>query len=171
MPLFFNLNLYIMPEIRKFADYKPIFDINIHDVLQTIFDKDEVKEAIVKYNQEQLSHGIDAKGQRIETIAATEQNTRYPYSIYTVKLRGSRGLQVNNVDLNDTGQLWASMEVKVNVINAEILADMQKENGNVMDNFSQKYDFFGLTKQNLTGFATWVLSDYLGIELKKRLKV
>jgi hypothetical protein len=160
-----------MSNIRHFSDFKPVFDINMNDILKTIMQNKEVQDSIISYNQEQLSQGLDAKGQRIETIAATEQNTGYPYSIYTVKLRGSEGLQVNNVDLKVTGDLWASMEVKVNNTNAEVLADMQKSDGNVMDNFDKSFDFWGLTKNNLTGFATWVLSDFLGIELKKRLKV
>jgi hypothetical protein len=160
-----------MSNIRHFSDFKPVFDINIHDVLQTIFEKQEVQDAIISYNQEQLSQGLDAKGQRIETIASQEQNSGYPYSRYTVKIRGSEGLQVNNVDLKVTGELWASMEVKVNNTNAEVLADMNKPDGNVMDNFESKYDFWGLIKNNLNGLAVWVLQDYLGIELKKRLKV
>ncbi len=147
--------------MSSFADWKRVFEVNMHKIIKDIAEKSEVKQAIIDYNQEQLSQGIDSLGQRIETIASQEQNSGYPYSKYTVKIRGSEGLQVNNVDLNYTGQLWNSMEVEVSEKGMKVMADTKKSGGDVKDNFESRFDFFGLTEKNKKGFAIWVLSDYL----------
>lgn len=153
--------------MASFSDWLKVFEVNIHDVIKDIAEKSEVKQSIIDYNQEQLSQGIDSLGQRIETIASQEQNSGYPYSKYTVKIRGSEGLQVNNVDLKVTGQLWDSMEVEVANEGMIVNADTNKSGGDVMDNFESRFDFWGLTKKNKKGFAIWVLSDYLKPALLK----
>jgi len=157
--------------MKSFSEYIPIFQINMNDVISTIMNNDEVKQSIIDYNQEQLQSGIDSLGQRIQTIAASEQDTNQVYSLYTIQMRASKGLQTGNVDLKDTGEFYNSMNVKVNENNVEVLADFDKPDGNIMDNFDNKYDFLGLTKENLKGFGIWVVSDFLGLELKKRLKI
>lgn len=155
--------------IRSFADYKPVFDVKINDIINTIMKYEEVQKTIIDYNQEQLQKGIDSKGQRIRTIAAEEQGNGQVYSLYTINMKAEKGQDYGNVTLYDTGEFYRSMHVKVNKTNNEVLADFDKPDGNIMDNFNTgMYDFLGLTDENLQGFATWIISDYLGLELKKQ---
>jgi hypothetical protein len=143
-----------------FTEFKTSKDIDLNGLIQETLNIPEVKKSIIEYNQDQLSQGIDANGLRIETIAAQEQNNGYPYSKYTVKMRGEEGLQVHNVDLKVTGELWKSMEVIVNSEGAIVKADTKKGNNDVMDNFEPKYDFWGLTQKNKEGFLIWDFLDY-----------
>lgn len=140
----------------KFSDYKKIFQIDFNKLVNQTLQIKEVQKDIIKYNQdEQLQEGIDARGQVIETIASQEQNSGYPYSRYTVKLRGESGLQVDKVDLKDTGEFYNSFDVEVRKDEFEVLADFSKGGSDIRDNFSSDYDFLGLTKNSLENF-TWL---------------
>lgn len=155
----------------KFSDYKKYFEIDIMSIIVDILNTNESKRMLINYNQEsQLSKGIDAKGQRIETIASQEQNSGFPYSRYTVKLRGESGLQVTNVDLKDTGEFWKSFDVKVTNESTEIFADFNKPDGNIMDNFERRFDFLGLTDENLEGFVWNYLFDILAKRLESQFE-
>lgn len=140
----------------KFSDYKKYFDVDFNKLVNQTLQIKEVKKDIIKYNQdEQLQEGIDSRGQFIETIASQEQNSGYPYSIYTVKLRGEAGLQVDKVDLKDTGAFYNSFDVEVRKDEFEVLADFSKGGSDIRDNFSSDYDFLGLTENSLENFV-WV---------------
>lgn len=153
--------------MNKFSDYKKYFEIDLNNFVSDIMKMPETQKTIIDYNQkEQLSHGIDALGQRIETIASQEQKSGFPYAIFTVSERSKKGLQVRNVDLKDTGELWDSMKVTFTETGSLITAQMQKENGSVMDNFDKKYDFFGLNDNSLENF-TW---DYFFDIFSRKLK-
>lgn len=158
--------------ITKFADYKPVFDVDINKMITNILNTSEAEKIMLNYIQEdQLQNGIDARGKRIETIASQEQGSQYPYSRYTVKLRGEQGLQVNNVDLKDTGAFYDSMGVKVNEKQIEFLADFNKGANDIRDNFTPDYDFVNLTNENLEGLVWYFLFDILSIDLKKQMKI
>lgn len=139
--------------IKKFSDYKKYFQIDFNQAINDCMKINEVQKDIITYNQEQLTDGIDSNGKVIETIASQEQKSGFPYARFTVSERSKKGLQVRNVDLKFTGELWQSMEVQVKESGSEVLADMQKSDGNVMDNFDKSYDFWGLTKNNLENFV------------------
>ena len=156
--------------MKDFAEFRKLINsINISDLITECLETKEAKEAIIKYNQEQLQNGIDAKGQVIETIASQEQNSGYPYAMYTVKERGEQGLQVQNVDLKVEGIFWNSMEVKVSDNKTEVIADFNKGANDIRDNFEKRFDFLGLTDENLKGFGQWVLSDLLREKLRAKL--
>lgn len=159
-----------MENVNKFSDYSRVFDVKMNDLINTVMKIKDVQDSLIEINQnEQLQKGIDSKGQRIETLIATKQNNGTPYARYTVKKRTEKGLQVKNVDLKDTGDTYESFDVKVNNDSSEIIANFEKLDGNIMENFDTKYEFLGLTKQNLEGFTTWVFLDYLNLELRKQL--
>lgn len=156
-------------EVRHFSDYKPVFNVEMNDIINLIMKNEEVQKSIIEYNQQQLQEGIDSQGQRIRTIAAEEQGNGQVYSLYTINMKAEKGQDYGNVTLKDTGEFYRSMHVKVNRTDNEVLADFDKPDGNIMDNFnSGMYDFLGLTDENLKGFATWIISDYLGLELRKQ---
>jgi hypothetical protein len=157
--------------MNSFADYKPIFNIDINNVIKTLLEKEEIQKEIIRYNQEQLTMGIDSLGQRIQTLQAAADGEGLVYSLYTYGQKVKKGQDPQNVTLHDTGELWQSMEVEVTNEGAIVKADTQKENGDVMENFDPKYDFFGLTKDSLNSFVVWVLSDYLEAELKRLLRL
>jgi hypothetical protein len=154
----------------KFADYKPIFDINMNDVIKVIMSYEEVKKSIIEYNQSQLQEGLDSHDKRIVTTSAKNQGMGEVYSSYTIKIKSRRGQDTENVTLEDSGDFYNSMLVKISDDNVEVIADFNKPDGNINDNFNAgEFDFLGLTDDNLEGFATWVLQDYLELELRKRL--
>ena len=157
--------------ITSFLDYIPIFKMDIPLMVKECIETDEAKKALIGYNQEQLQQGIDAKERVIETIASQEQNSGYPYSRYTVAIRGSEGLQVDNVDLRVTGEFYNSMEVKVTEKETEILADFNKGANDIRDNFDKSYDFLGVIQENLKGFGEWVLLDLLSVKVHEKLSI
>lgn len=146
--------------MEKFSDYKKYFDLDIPDLVHQTLKKDNIQKDIIDYNQkEQLSEGIDSQGKRIETIASQEQNNGYPYSRFTVSERSKKGLQVQNVDLKDTGNFWNSFEIKVSKDETEVLADFKKGADDIRGNFDNSFDFLGLTQNSLENF---VWSDFFG---------
>jgi hypothetical protein len=157
--------------ITKFSDYKKYFDIDFNKAISETLKIKEVNKDIIVYNQEQLSEGIDSNSKVIETIASQEQKSGFPYARFTVSERSKKGLQVRNVDLKVTGELWQSMEVQVKESGSEVLADMQKSDGNVMDNFDKSYDFWGLTKNNLDNFVWLSFFGHFTKRIRKLLTV
>jgi len=158
--------------MNSFADYKPHLEIDIPELIFECLNTDEVKDAIIIINQdEQLKKGIDSLEQRIETIASQEENSGYPYSRFTVSERSQKGLQVQNVDLKDTGDFYNSFDVKVTKENTEVLADFDKPDGNILDNFDSKFEFLGLTKRNLENLVTWNILDILEQKVKSFFKI
>lgn len=157
--------------IESFADYKKYFEVDIQSMIVDILKTDESKKILIDYNQNnQLKDGLDAKGQWIYTIASEEQGGNYPYSKFTVKLRGEKGLQVDAVDLKDTGAFWNSFDVKVTNENTEIFADFDKGSSDIRDNFAKRFDFLGLTDENLEGFTWYYLFDILAAKLESQFK-
>lgn len=156
----------------SFLDYKKYFEIDIPLVLAKVLNYQDVKDYIIYLNQDkQLSEGLDAKGQSIYTISSEEQGSNYPYSKYTVQLRSDKGLQVDAVDLKDTGAFWNTFDVKVTRDTTEVLADFNKGSDDIRNNFDKKFDFLGLYDENLEIFGQWLLQNYLSEALKDSLKV
>jgi hypothetical protein len=150
----------------RFIDFKKHFEIDISEVLRQSIE--ETKQDVINYNQkEQLSEGIDAKGQRIETIASQEQNTGYPYGRMSVSKRGARGLQVDNVDLNITGAFWSSFDVKVTRERTEVLADWNIHGDDIRDNFDKRFDFLGLTNNSKENYVWSSLFPVFSRRLRK----
>lgn len=156
--------------VEKFTDYKKVFDININKLIYEILKKPNIQQEIIEYNWSQLDEGIDSNEQEIITISANEQKLGEVYSIFTIKERRSLGLQTNVVDLNVTGQFRDTFTVKVNKDSFEILANYNKPDGDIRDNFDNKYKFTGLTQNNLENFVWDILYRELEILLKKELK-
>ncbi|MGV8130695.1 MAG: hypothetical protein ACP5N7_01170, partial [Candidatus Pacearchaeota archaeon] len=67
-------------------------------------------------------------------------------------------------------ELWKSFDVKVTNENTEIIADLNKPDGNIMDNFESRFDFLGLTDENLEGFTWHYLFDILAEKLESQFK-
>jgi hypothetical protein len=156
----------------SFLDYKKIFEIDIPSILEEVLNYQDVKDQIIYLNQDkQLSEGLDAKGQSIYTISSEEQGGNYPYSKYTVQLRSDKGLQVDAVDLKDTGAFWNTFDVKVTKETTEALADFNKGGDDIRNNFDKKFDFLGLYDENLEIFGQWLLQNYLSERLKEQLQV
>jgi len=153
----------------SFSEYKPYFDININNIVkQTMSDK-ELQAQMIRLNQEQLDKGLDSLGQRIESLSAIQQNSGYPYSMLTVKLRGEQGLQVDNVDLKDTGAFWDSMDVNVSDTETEIIADWNIHGEDIRENFSRNFEFLGLQDKKLNEFIQWYFLDLFEQLLKQSI--
>jgi len=156
----------------SFADYKPLLEIDIPELIFECLNTDEVKDAIIILNQdEQLKKGIDSLEQRIETIASQEENSGFPYSRFTVSERTNKGLQVQNVDLKDTGDFYNSFDVKVTTENTEVLADFDKPDGNILDNFDSSYDFLGLNIESVAQLVYETILPRLEKMLLEKLNV
>ncbi len=151
--------------MESFTEIKKLFDFSIPDMINDIMLG--LNDEIIELNQvEQLSEGIDALGQRIRTISAAEENEGNVYSNFTIFKRGAEGLQTDNVDLKDTGAFWKSFKV-VQVKNGwEIQADFNIHGDDIQENFDSKFDFTGLTDDNIE----FLVNQYVFPELEKRIK-
>jgi hypothetical protein len=136
----------------KFADFK--IKVKIPKMIAVSIEA--TKGEIIKYNQDdQLQSGIDSRGEKIETISAKEQSSRYPYALVTVGIRAAQGLQVDKVDLKFHGDFYKTFKVKVTDKQTEVMAQFIKgADSDIRDNFDSSYDFLGLTEDNLEGY-TW----------------
>jgi len=139
----------------KFTDYINLLKVDYNKIVKETLQDESIKKDMIEFNQkEQLQEGIDSNDKVIETIASKEQNSGYPYSKFTVSKRGAKGLQVNRVDLKDTGAFYDTFEVEVRNDESEIKANYNVHGEDIRDNFDSSYDFLGLTDDNLEGY-TW----------------
>lgn len=156
--------------MEKFTDYSKLIKVDMNGIVNKIMSIPEVKAELIRYNQLQLEQGIDSQDKRIQTLLAKEQGENLVYSLFTYGQKVQKGQDAQHVTLKDTGEFWQSMNVKVNENDVEILADFDKPDGNIMENFEAgMYDFLGLTPENLESFAIWVFQEYLEKELKSQL--
>ena len=127
---------------------------------------------IIELNQiEQLQEGIDALGQKIVTISAEEQKAGNVYSFKSIQERGALGLQVDKVDLKITGTFWDTFKlVKVNN-GWKVEANYTVNGDDIRENFESKYDFTGLTDNNLEVFVYQYLLPLLTKKIRSRLKL
>jgi hypothetical protein len=158
--------------IEKFSDYKQLLKLDYNKLVNETLQDENIQKDMIEFNQkEQLQEGIDAQGKVIETIASKEQNSGYPYSRDTVAKRGSKGLQVNKVDLKDTGAFYGTFEVEVRNDESEIKANYNVHGDDIRDNFSNDYDFLGLIKNSLQNFVEWSFLGLFGRILRRKLGV
>jgi hypothetical protein len=121
----------------------------------------DVQKELIEYNQSQLQDGIDSQGKRIRTISASEQGNGQVYSLFTIAEKAKKGQDFSNVTLYDTGEFYNSMKIENTGNETKFLADFDKPDGNIYDNFEiGKYDFLGLTNENLDSFLWFVFVDY-----------
>lgn len=140
--------------IESFADYKKVFDFNIQDILNEVML--DLEKSIIQINQiDQLSFGIDAKSQVIKTLKSNSPNV---YANFTIKERKARGLQTDNVDLNFTGGFWKTFKVVKVQDGWEVQANFNIHGEDIRVNFDTKFDFLGVSPDNLEDF---VLSEVL----------
>lgn len=153
--------------MNSFLDYKKLFDFSVPDMINEIMLS--LSDEIIELNQvEQLSEGIDAKGQKIKTISAKEQGQGEVYSVWTIAERQAEGLQTDNVDLNFSGTFWKTFKVRKVRNGWEVEMDYTVHGDDIRDNFESKYDFSGLTNENLEYLVdTWVFPELIKRILKR----
>lgn len=156
--------------INSIADLRNTLLFSFDLALDNVMNRPRVRKELIELNQkEQLQEGIDATGKRIRTISAEEQGGGNVYSLFTINERNKKGLQINNVNLRDTGAFWNTFRV-VNVSNGwDIVADYDIHSSSILDNFDKKYDFTGLTAENLDYFVNMVVLPELKIEVRRLL--
>lgn len=146
----------------KFTDYIKNFDFSVSELIVNIMES--LSEDIIELNQiEQLQEGIDAYGKKIKTLKAKQGDV---YAPYTIAIRASNNLPTNIVDLKDTGQFYKTFKVEKKEKGFEVIADFDVHETNILDNFSDDFDFLGLTKDNTEFLADF----YIFPELEKRIK-
>lgn len=158
--------------INTIQDLENALLFDFDDVLDRVMNKPSVRKEIIELNQsEQLSEGIDAKDQKIRTISASEQGLGNVYSTFTIRERKKSGLQTNNVDLRDSGQFWTTFKVVKVSEGWEVIADYNIHGEDIEENFDRKFDFLGLTNDNLEFFVFDTLLPELEREIRKELKI
>lgn len=158
------LSLHPFLKMKSFKEIKKLFDFSIPDMINEIML--ELNDEIIELNQvEQLSEGVDALGQRIRTISAEEQGEGNVYGFQSINERSAKGLQVDNVDLKITGSFWSTFKVKKVSDGWEIQVDYNVHGDDIMENFESKYDFTGLTPDNLD----YLVNQLLMPRLDKRI--
>ena len=151
--------------MESFADYKKLFDFSIPDMINDIMLG--LNDEIIELNQvEQLSEGVDALDQRIKTISATEQGEGNVYGFQSINERSAKGLQVDNVDLKITGTLWSTWFVKKVKGGWLVDADWGVNGEDVRDHFEARFEFAGLTPDNLD----YLVNQLVFPKLEKRIK-
>jgi len=154
----------------KFTDYINLLKVDYNKIVKETLQDESIKKDMIEFNQkEQLQEGIDSNDKVIETIASKEQNSGYPYSKFTVSKRGAKGLQVNRVDLKDTGAFYDTFEVEVRNDESEIKANFNVHGDDIRDNFDSSYDFLGLTKNSLQNFVEWSFLNLFRQSLRQKL--
>lgn len=151
--------------MNSFDEMIALFDFDIIKLLDEVFKQSDVQKTMIEFNQDQLQEGKDALGQTIVTIGGS------PYRPYTVIIRKRKNLPTNLVDLKFTGEFYKTFKVVINKDSYEITADFEKENGNILDNFSSKYDFLGLDAESITELAYEVIYPRLSALVRKRLGI
>ncbi len=148
--------------MESFAEYKKFFEFSISDMINEIMM--DLESSIIEINQvDQLSFGIDAKTQVIQTLKSQSPNV---YAKYTIRERKAKGLQADNVDLNFTGGFWKTFKVVKVSDGWEVQANFNIHSEDIRTNFNSKFDFLGLAPENLEDF---VLKEVLP-QLEKRIK-
>ena len=142
--------------------------------LKKIFDDimKELSNEIIKLNQvEQLAEGIDALDQRIKTISAEEQRQGNVYSVFTIQERKAKGLQTDNVDLKVDGTFWKTFKVVKVSGGWQVQANFNVHGEDINDNFDSKYDFTGLTDNNLEVLVFNSIMPRLEIRIRQHFKI
>lgn len=128
----------------SWVDYIKLWkSIDIFKILDDIFKNNRVQEEVIRLNHEQLQSGEDSSGKDIVTIGGS------PYRPYTVTIKKKKGQPTNVVTLKDTGDFYNTFRVKITSNGYEILADFRKGSEDIRDNFSNEFDFLGLTGESL----------------------
>lgn len=154
--------------MESFQEVIDLFNgLDIDKMLSKIMDG--LSDSLIEINQnDQLSFGIDTKGQVIETLASQGPNV---YAEFTIKERKKRGKQTKNVDLNVTGKFWKTFKVKKVSEGWEVTANFNLYDTDIRSNFNTKFDFLGLTPENLEDFVLKEVLPKLEIEIKRFLKI
>lgn len=156
--------------MKNFKEVVELFDFSIEQMIDQIII--ELSSEIIELNQiEQLQEGVDAFDQRIITISAEEQDAGNVYSFKAIQERNIRGLQVDNVDLNFTGDFWRTFRVTKVAGGWEVQADYNLHGDDIRENFDLKYDFLGLTENNLEVLIYGSVLPMLEKKIRARLKI
>lgn len=119
-------------------------DVDIYKLLDEVFKQNQIQSTMVEFNQDQLQSGYDALNQKINTIGGS------PYRAYTVKRKKKKGQPTNIVTLYDTGEFYETFKVRIVKDGYEIIADFQKGDESILDNFTSNFDFLGLDLEGQT---------------------
>lgn len=150
--------------MESYEKYKKQFqNINIYSLLDEIFKNNRVQQEVIRLNHEQLQSGIDANNKIIHTIGG------HPYRAYTVRIKQAKGQPTNVVTLYDTGEFHKTFGVKIISSGYEITANFQKEDGSILDNFTNDFDFLGLTDESLAELVYETILPRLTKLLKQKI--
>jgi len=116
-------------------------------MLDEIFSTSRVQDEVIRLNQEQLSIGIDSNDKKIQTLKGTIFGQAY--SPYTVTIKKLKNQPYNIVTLKDTGDFYDSFKVRKVLAGWEVIANYQKEDGDINDNLPNDIDELGLTPESL----------------------
>jgi hypothetical protein len=150
-------------KINSFEDLKELFNFDPIELLDEVFKKSSVQDKMIEFNQDQLQQGQDALGQAIVTIGGS------PYRPFTVAIKKAKGQPTNKVTLEDTGDFYKTFKVIIHKDEYEIIANFEKQDGSILDNFSSNFDFLGLDKESITELANEIIYPRLGQLINKRL--
>ncbi len=151
----------------KFTDYIKTFDFSISEMINKIMKG--LSDEIIELNQvEQLQEGIDAQGQKIKTLKASNGEV---YAPLTIAIRKSHNLQTVNVDLKQTGKFYNTFKVVEKEKDFEVKADFEVHENDIRNNFRSEFDFLGLTKDNLEYLSFENILPELEKEIKTKLKL
>jgi hypothetical protein len=124
-----------MPTFAQIAT--KIRNINILLIFQQIMRDADLTNIIIDLITKRLyKEGTTGDGIELETDKA---GRLYPYSNYTVVLKDESGQPYDRVTLNQTGQFYKSLSVKIDNDGFTIDAEFRKSDGHMFKNFQNRF--------------------------------
>ena len=155
--------------MKKFADYITLpNEAGIFFLLDTIFARTEVGNAVIQLNQKQLQQGLDAQGKRIRTIKSMGTQV---YTLYTIQIKQEKGQPTDRVTLYNTGEFYNTMQLKVVANGYLITANFEKDDGDIRDNISDEYEILGISDEKKDILIWNIIMPALEGVLRKQLSI
>lgn len=111
------------------------------DIIRQVFQQDEVQEAMININKQQLSTGKDMNDRIISTLGSIAPDVYSRTTIFDKKLKGR---DPGIADLFDTGEFYDSFTTVARKEFVQVVANFKKKDGDIRDNFDEEYQFLGI---------------------------
>jgi len=114
----------------------------LNQIFRKILNSEKSKELYNNLVRQRLYYsGEDSEGNKLQTDIAKSQGKDF-YSKYTEKQKKKKGQKTQPVTLRDSGEFYNSIEISATDKDFLIIAEFEKQNGNMFENFRDSYNDF-----------------------------
>jgi len=133
-------------------------------VLKEIFESGTIDDEVIGIIQKRLYNiGVDAENKKLSTDYSGDLSEFYANS--TFKIKKDIGQKYDNVTLHDSGTFYESFEGLTNNNGFDIVADFDKENGHIRNNFTLLYSSNEDFEQKILDMTVEEKAEYVKTEL------